>query len=94
MTFFGMHLLTSEIFDVLAEHIADNVRSGGEVQLTTAQAELASRSGAMGLEISGHRLDMGTPQGYLETQLALGLNGPFADELKAIYKLMQSNTNC
>ncbi len=86
LCFFGMHILTPAIFQILEEHIKNNVRGNGEIQLTAAQAELSKREGAVGLEVAGQRLDMGTPQGYVETQLALALNGPFARDVDAIIK--------
>jgi UTP--glucose-1-phosphate uridylyltransferase len=88
LTFFGMHVLKPEIFEILGAHIQQNVREKGEIQLTTAQAELCQRDGAIGVEIEGERLDMGTPLGYLETQTALAMNGVFADEFSQFVKKM------
>jgi len=59
LSFFGMHVLTPSIFTILERHIRENVRDKGEVQLTTAQAELCAQEGAVGVEIMGNRLDMG-----------------------------------
>jgi len=89
LCFFGLHLLTPTIFQVLEEHIKNNIRENGEIQLTTAQAELSKREGAVGLEIAGQRLDMGTPLGYVETQLALAVNGPFAHDIDIAFKKAQ-----
>ena len=86
LTFFGMHILTPAIFEILANDIRSDNRDRGEIQLTSAQAELCRQDGAIGLEIDGDRLDMGTPLGYLETQLALGLNGVFSHEVKSIWQ--------
>ena len=86
LTFFGIHVLTPTIFTILQEHIDNNVRMNGEIQLTTAQAELCKREGAIGLEILGERLDMGTPLGYLQTQLALAFNGVFSHEIDIDFK--------
>ena len=82
LAIFGIYLLTPAIFDILAENIRLDRREGGEIQLTTALAELIAREGAVGYEVAGRRLDMGTPLGYLQTQLALGLVGPWASELR------------
>jgi len=93
LTFFGMHVLTPAIFAILEQQIAVGVRQGGEVQLTTAQAELSQREGAVGLEIDGLRLDMGTPLGYLETQLALALNGVFQHDIDLAYQRFKRITH-
>jgi len=47
-----------------------------------AISELIEKEGAVGLEIDGKRLDMGTPMGYIETQLALARAGGFAQDIK------------
>jgi len=90
LCFFGMHILTPAIFQILEEHIKNNIRENGEIQLTTAQAELSKREGAIGLEIAGQRLDMGTPLGYIETQLALALNGPFAHDVDVTFNKLKN----
>jgi len=90
LSFFGIHLLTPGIFQILEEHIKNNIRENGEIQLTTAQAELSKREGAIGLEVAGQRLDMGTPLGYIETQLALALKGPFEHDVEVIFKKLQA----
>ena len=90
LTFFGMHVLSPKIFEILQNHIKNNVRQNGEIQLTTAQAELCAGEGAVGLEIQGERLDMGTPLGLLETQLALALNGVFEHDIKLAFNRLQS----
>lgn len=89
LTFFGMHVLTPTLFEVLESHIRNNVRSNGEIQLTTAQAELVRTEGAVAQTIRGQRLDMGTPLGYIETQIALARRGAFAKDVEA---LIQSET--
>lgn len=86
LAFFGSYVFTPTIFTILQEHIRDNVRENGEIQLATAQAELIRREGAIALEISGRRLDMGTPLGYLETQLALARGGVFSREIEQIWQ--------
>ncbi len=82
-TIFGMYLLTPAVFDILDENIKNNKREQGEIQLTSALAELLQRQGAFGLEMDGSRLDMGTPLGYIQTQIALAAHGPYAPELAA-----------
>ncbi len=90
LAFFGMYFFTPTIFEILGEHIQQNIREKGEIQLTTAQAELCEREGTFAVEIDGERLDMGTPFGYLETQIKLGLHGVFGGVLKKqIFKLIK-----
>ncbi len=90
LTFFGMHILTPGIFAVLQEHIEQNIREKEEIQLTAAQAELCRREGAIGLEIDGLRLDMGTPFGFLETQMALALHGVFAHDFNQSFRKLSN----
>lgn len=89
LTFFGMHVFTPTIFDVLAEHIGQNIRESNEIQLTSAQKVLCQREDVIALEIDGLRLDMGTPLGYLETHIALALYGPFKHDVELIFKRLQ-----
>lgn len=89
LTFFGMHIFTPTIFEILEERIRDNIREKDEIQLTSAQQVLCQREGVIAMEIDGMRLDMGTPLGYLETQLALALNGPFRHDVEMIFKRLK-----
>jgi UTP--glucose-1-phosphate uridylyltransferase len=82
LCFFGIYLFTPAIHSILEEHFKKNVRADGEIQLATAISELTRVEGTAGLEIDGERLDMGTPLGYLQTQLALARSGVFAKEIK------------
>lgn len=75
LCFFGMHVLTPAIFDILDEHIHNDSRVGGEVQLTPAQHELAQREKVLALETKGTRYDIGVPYGALKAQIALALAG-------------------
>lgn len=82
LAIFGIYILTPAVFEILAENIRLDKRERGEIQLTTALVELIACEGVIGYEASGQRLDMGTPLGYLQTQLALAMNGPFASDLQ------------
>jgi len=86
LTFFGIYVFTSTLFEVLGSHIQNNVRSKGEIQLTTAQAELAETEGAVAQIIHGQYLDMGTPLGYIETQIALARQGAFAHDVENLIR--------
>ncbi|MCX8037159.1 MAG: sugar phosphate nucleotidyltransferase [Candidatus Sumerlaeia bacterium] len=75
LCFFGMHVLTPTIFDILDEHIRNNIRMDGEIQLTPAQHELAQREKTLALETKGTRYDIGVRYGALKAQIALALAG-------------------
>ena len=65
---FGMHVLSPAIFDVLGEMIHANDRQAGEFQLTYAQELLRRRQGYFALEIrDGTRFDFGTPQDFVNS---------------------------
>lgn len=86
LTIFGMYILKPIIFKILEEHILSNKKQNGEIQLTTALDELIKKDGALGYNISGTRLDMGTPLGYLQTQVLLALYGIYGDNIKNYFK--------
>jgi UTP--glucose-1-phosphate uridylyltransferase len=81
-TLFGMYALTPGVMTVLDRHVKSNVQSGGEIQLTTALQEITASEGAHALEILGRRLDMGTPRGYIETQVSLASRSVFSENMK------------
>jgi UTP--glucose-1-phosphate uridylyltransferase len=63
---FGMHLLAPSIYDILGEMIRDDIRDGGEFQLTRAQEIQRQREGYLALEMTGaERFDFGLPDDYL-----------------------------
>ena len=65
---FGMHVLSPTIFDVLGQMIREDDRQGGEFQLTHAQELLRQRHGYLALEVrDGTRFDFGTPQDFLSS---------------------------
>jgi len=86
LCFFGMYVLAPAIFDCLGHHIVNNIRERGEIQLTGAQELLMQREGSYGCELMGDRYDMGVPFGYVETQIALALNGVNSEEILASLK--------
>jgi UTP--glucose-1-phosphate uridylyltransferase len=80
LCFFGMHVLTPAVMDLLGEA----VRAAGEagrVQLSTALAQLARRERYLACELQGRRFDIGVKYGLLTAQLALALSGPDRDEV-------------
>jgi UTP--glucose-1-phosphate uridylyltransferase len=65
---FGMHVLSPAIFDILGEMIHENDRQKGEYQLTYAQELLRQRQGYFALEIQdGTRFNFGTPQDFVSS---------------------------
>ena len=63
---FGMHLLAPGIYDILDEMIRNNVRDGGEFQLTRAQEIQRQREGYLALEMAGaERFDFGVPDDFV-----------------------------
>jgi UTP--glucose-1-phosphate uridylyltransferase len=63
---FGMHLLAPSIYNILGEMIRDDIRDGGEFQLTRAQEIQRQREGYLALEMTGaERFDFGLPDDYL-----------------------------
>jgi UTP-glucose-1-phosphate uridylyltransferase/mevalonate kinase len=67
LTVFGQYIIKPQLFEVLKEHIENNVRERGEFQLTSALDRIRQEDGFMGLVIDGKRFDIGLPDYYLET---------------------------
>ena len=88
LCFFGMHVLTPTIFDILEEQITAfrQQSTGGEgtgITLAAALAALAGREQYLALEKHDSRYDVGVKYGLLTAQLALALNGRDRDEVLA-----------
>jgi UTP--glucose-1-phosphate uridylyltransferase len=65
---FGMHLLSPSIYDVLEQMIRDEVRDHGEFQLTRAQELQRQREGYLALEIvAAERFDFGVPDDFVRS---------------------------
>ena len=67
LCFFGIHVLTPAVMDLLAK---------GAASLSAALAELARHEQYLALEDDGRRYDLGAPYGLLVAQTALALSGP------------------
>ena len=67
LTVFGQYVIKPRLFDLLEEHIHNNVRERGEFQLTSALDRLRQEDGLLGLVVDGRRFDIGLPEHYLET---------------------------
>ncbi len=72
--FFGMHVLTPAIMDILAEQVVARGERGG-VELANALATLATREKYLAMEERARRYDVGVRYGLLTAQLALALSG-------------------
>jgi UTP--glucose-1-phosphate uridylyltransferase len=77
LCFFGMHVFTPAIFDILGKSIA---RDGSNILLTPALQELAETDKYLALEVKGNRYDLSKKLGWLQAQIALGLAGQAHDE--------------
>lgn len=80
LCFFGMHVLTSAVLDILGQLLR---QAADPLTVTLSQAlnQLASREKYLALEIQDRRYDVGVKYGLLEAQLALALNGRDRDEV-------------
>jgi UTP--glucose-1-phosphate uridylyltransferase len=84
LCFFGMHILTSGIFDCLQYAIDHDLREKGEFQFTSAQERLrAGGTRYLAFEAVGDRHDIGIPFGYAQTQASLALNSVFKEQMLA-----------
>jgi UTP--glucose-1-phosphate uridylyltransferase len=79
LCFFGMHVLTSTIMQILGRNISKNKK--GKVGLSEALNELASKEQYLALEKTDFRFNMGTRYGLMKAQLAIALNGEDRDRV-------------
>jgi UTP--glucose-1-phosphate uridylyltransferase len=77
LCFFGMHVLTKTMMELLGEQIAAAQAAGGTVNVTLSQALalLPQRERYLASEQHYSRYDVGVKYGLLNAQLALALNG-------------------
>ena len=80
LCFFGMHVLTPAVMDMLEEQVAKADGKRG-VHLTTALSQLAKRERYLACELEAHRYDIGVKYGLLTAQMALALDGQDRDEV-------------
>lgn len=80
LCFFGMHVLTPTVIDILAELVEKAGEKGGVV-LGDALAILAGREQYLGLKKSDWRYDIGVRYGLLTAQVALALSGQDRDQV-------------
>ena len=80
LCFFGMHVLTPGLMNILAQHID---AAQGNLQLSPALNELGKRERMLAFEVHGQRYDIGVKYGLLTAQLALALDGKDREEVLA-----------
>ena len=80
LCFFGMHVLTPTVMELLEEELA----SGQKASLSQALAKLANRERYLACELQGRRFDIGLKYGLLTAQLALALSSPARSEVLAV----------
>ena len=66
---FGMYVLESTIFNLLADEINNNRRLKGEFQLTTCLEELRQRDNAIAYLVKGQYYDTGMPLFYRQAMI-------------------------
>lgn len=77
----GRYILTPAVFEALAHTVPD---SRGEIQLTNALSRMLKEQDIYALEFHGARYDAGSPLGWLEAQVAYGLQHPeFGDKFRS-----------
>jgi UTP--glucose-1-phosphate uridylyltransferase len=79
LCFFGMHVLTPAVMNILATH--SRLHTGGTISLSSALAEFARKERYLASELAGRRYDIGGKYGLLAAQLALALSGCDRDEV-------------
>ena len=82
LCFFGMHVLTPTVMDLLGELVSDPAQDGS-IQLSPALARLAAKERYLALEVHGLRYNIGVKYGLLFAQMALALDGNDRDEILA-----------
>ncbi len=80
LCFFGMHVLTPSVMEILDEQVAAAGQAGG-VTLSGALQILSGREKYLALQKEDQRYDLGVKYGLLEAQLALALAGDDRDEV-------------
>jgi UTP--glucose-1-phosphate uridylyltransferase len=82
LCFFGMHVLTPGVMDILAR-LRREAGDQRPFQLSQALAALAAGERYLALEVHGQRYDTGIKYGLLTAQLALALTGRDREEVLA-----------
>jgi UTP--glucose-1-phosphate uridylyltransferase len=81
LCFYGMHVLTPAVMEILAARIAGE--NSGRIALSDALMELAKREQYLALAQAGRRFDVGVKYGLFYAQLAIALTGQDRDRILA-----------
>ncbi len=86
LCFFGMHVLTHHVFELLDAAVSQSRASENPtpIQLTTALDQLARDEKYLALEAHGTRHNLGVKYGFVEAQIALALAGEDRERLLAM----------
>ncbi len=84
LCFFGMHVLTPGVFELLDEAVREDRREQGAIPLTTALNALARREKYLALETRGQRFNLGVKFGAIEAQVALAMAGVDRERILAV----------
>lgn len=94
LCFFGMHVLTPAIFNILESHLKNSVKN---INLSDALSKLATKEQYLALEKNDLRFDVGSRYGLMKAQIALALSGKDRDEvlsgLLELFTLREMNIN-
>jgi UTP--glucose-1-phosphate uridylyltransferase len=82
LCFFGMHVLTPTVIEILSDQVAQAGQAGG-VTLSAALKALADREKYLAFEQQAWRYDVGVKYGLLTAQMALVLSGPDREQVLA-----------
>jgi UTP--glucose-1-phosphate uridylyltransferase len=80
LCFFGMHVLTPGVMEIL-QQLVDKAGDAGGVHLAEALAKMAESERYLACELQGRRYDIGVQYGLLTAQLALALHSKDRDEV-------------
>jgi len=80
LCFFGMHVLTPGVMDILRQ-LVEKAGGAGGVHLADALAKMAEGERYLACELQGRRYDIGVQYGLLTAQLALALHSKDRDEV-------------
>ncbi len=80
LCFFGMHVLTPSIFDILGKNLK-KLPKGEKLNLSDSLNDLAGQEQYLALEKLDWRYDVGIKYGLLKAQIALALSGKDRDRV-------------
>lgn len=85
----GRYILQPEIFSILDDQ---EPGTGNEIQLTDAMLKLRKKQRFYGYQYTGRTFDCGSPEGFVEANVAFGLWRPDTHELVAemVEKMMET----